>query len=317
MGSTVDRRTFLGAIAAGCGAMAWESAWSSTRPDGAGGGDFSLNYMVSSAMYGKLPLDQVLDEVPRCGARLIDIWPAVHANHREQIEDMGLDKFSQLLETTGVGLGCITRYDLGPFRIHEDFELARRFQCPRMVCGGAGPKGLHGSDLKSAVSEFLKRLQPTSAKAADQGLRLAIENHGNNLINTPDSLLWLVDEARKQKLPIGVALAPYHLETLGLDAPQMARLIRELGDGLEVFYAWQHGMGCMNKLPRVQERLQLPGRGDLNFKPILDALKAVQFKGVTSIFMHPVPRGIPIADGGAASVTFLINQSRTYLGQLH
>ena len=82
-----------------------------------------------------------------------------------------------------------------------------------------------------------------------------------------------------------------------------------------MFYAWQHGMGCHQKLPKEQELLQLPGRGELNFGPLLSALKRINYTGWTEIFMHPVPRGIPILET-AAAVTAEINRSRTYLEKL-
>jgi sugar phosphate isomerase/epimerase len=81
---------------------------------------------------------------------------------------------------------------------------------------------------------------------------------------------------------------------------------------MAVFYAWQHGMGCMTKLPKEQELLQMPGRGELDFGPLLQALADVDYRGWTEIFMHPVPRGIPILDTTAA-VTEEINRARTYL----
>jgi sugar phosphate isomerase/epimerase len=89
-------------------------------------------------------------------------------------------------------------------------------------------------------------------------------------------------------------------------------LIRELGDTLHVFYAWQHGMGCMTRLPKEQELLQLPGRGELDFEPLVAALADIKFTGWTEIFMHPVPRGIPILET-VPQVTQEINRSRQYL----
>ena len=111
---------------------------------------------------------------------------------------------------------------------------------------------------------------------------------------------------------LGIALAPYHLESLGVDADGHAALIKALGNRIAMFYAWQHGMGCSKKLPKEQELLQMPGRGKLDFMPILGALKAIRFTGFTSIFMHPVPRGNPILDT-AAQCTTEINRARTYL----
>ena len=92
----------------------------------------------------------------------------------------------------------------------------------------------------------------------------------------------------------------------------LGNLIRDLGDSIEVFYAWEHGEGCMTKLPKQQELKQLPGKGPLNFGPIVEALMDINYQGWTEIFMHPVPRGVPILET-AAEVTSEINKSRQYL----
>ena len=121
---------------------------------------------------------------------------------------------------------------------------------------------------------------------------------------------WLIEFTDSPYL--GIALAPYHLPD---DAELVAQLIADLGQGLALFYAWQHGMGCHEKLPKEQELMQMPGRGTLDFAPILAALKKINYSGWTEIFMHPVPRGIPILDT-TADVTGEINRARHYLDEL-
>ncbi len=59
----------------------------------------------------------------------------------------------------------------------------------------------------------------------------------------------------------------------------------------------------------------MPGRGKLDFGPLLHVLKRNRFQGWTSIFMHPFPRGIPILEK-TADVTAEINRSRHYLEDL-
>lgn len=271
---------------------------------------FKLNYLVGSSMYGELPLSDILPAVRKTGSDSIDIWPRSHGNQREQVEEMGHEEFAKSLARSRVNLGCITRYDLGPFGLKEEFKFAGKFECPLIVCGGKGPKGLKGSALKQAVKAFTEKLKPHLEIAKEHGVSLAIENHGNNLINTPDSLKWLMELRPATNLK--VALAPYHLETLGVDAPALGKLISQLGNNIGVFYAWQHGMGCMKKLPKEQELLQLPGRGKFDFAPAIQALQKVAFNGFTEIFMHPVPRGIPILPT-AQQTTAEINKSRAYL----
>ena len=68
----------------------------------------------------------------------------------------------------------------------------------------------------------------------------------------------------------------------------------------------------MKKLPKEEELLQMPGRGELDFTPLFAALKNINYKGWTEIFMHPVPRGIPILET-TAEVTAEINRARKYI----
>jgi sugar phosphate isomerase/epimerase len=56
----------------------------------------------------------------------------------------------------------------------------------------------------------------------------------------------------------------------------------------------------------------MPGRGKLDFQPILAALKKIGYQGWTEIFMHPVPRGIPILET-VPKITEEINRARSYL----
>jgi sugar phosphate isomerase/epimerase len=258
-------------------------------------------------MYGYTALAEIVPEVRKIGATALDIWPKVHGNQREQLDEMGEEKFAELLKQDNVSLGCITQYKLGPFGLQKEMRLAKRLGCKTMVTGGRGPKGLQGAALKSAVAQFVEKMKPHVAVAEETGVTIAIENHGNNLIDSPDSLKWLA-ELRSSK-HLAIALAPYHLPQ---DEKLLGDLIRALDDGIAMFYAWQYGMGCHTKLPKEQELLQMPGRGDLDFTPLMAALRDIRYTGWTEIFMHPVPRGIPILDTTTA-VTAEINKARKYL----
>ena len=271
---------------------------------------FELNYILASCMYGTTPLAEIVPEVKKSGSEHIDIWPRVHGNQREQVESMGNDAFAALLATHGVGLGISTRFDLGPFGLEEEMAFVREFGASLIVTGSKGPKGLVGEELRAAVADFAEGLKPHIAAAEKHDITISIENHGSALIETPDSMKWLIEFTDSPHL--GIALAPYHLPD---DAELVAKLIEALGQGLALFYAWQHGMGCHEKLPKEQELLQLPGRGSLDFAPILAALKKINYSGWTEIFMHPVPRGIPILDS-TEDVTGEINRARHYLDEL-
>ena len=136
---------------------------------------------------------------------------------------------------------------------------------------------------------------------------IAIENHSHSLLQTPDGIRRFADAMTSDR--VGVALAPHHLPQ---DAELVAGIARDLGPRLKFVYAQQHGKGSNEKLPKEDELLQMPGRGPLDFGPLMRQLAAMNFAGPVEIFMHPVPRGVPILDTVAA-ITAEVNRARTAL----
>ena len=268
---------------------------------------FRLRYCVASCMYGTFKLQDILPEVRKTGADAIDLWPPRHGDQRIQIDALGHERFAEMLRRHDVNLGAITRFDLGPLKLQDEIRVARKLGGKVLVSGSRHSKQSAGEGLKQEVRRFVEEMKPHTAAAEEQGVTLAIENHGNALICTPDSLRWFAELAPSPAL--GIALAPYHLPQ---EPRLLASLIEDLGPKLTLFYAWQHGNGCMTKLPKEEELLQMPGRGPLDFVPLLAALKKIGFQGYTEIFMHPFPRGIPILET-VAEVTGEINRAREYL----
>jgi len=271
---------------------------------------FQWKYLLGTCLYGYESLNNILPEVTKTGASAIDIWPKVHGNQREQLDDLGEAQFIELLKKHNLTLGCITQYKLGPLGLQDEMRLAQRLGCRTIVTGAVGPKDLKGLELKKAVANFVEKLKPHLAVAEETGVTIAIENHGNNLIDAPDSLRYLAELCPSKNLAI--AFAPYHLPQ---DEILLGKLLQEIIEHVAVFYAWEHGMGCMTKLPKEKELLQLPGRGQLDFSSMVAVLKRANYQGWTEIFMHPFPRGIPILDS-PTDVTSEINRARAYLEKL-
>ena len=299
---STNRRQFLTSIAAAAGISQFPSIGR-----GRESGALRPNYILGSSMYGYQSLQQIMPQVKRIGATAIDIWPKAHGNQREQLDEVGEDRFAEMLKSHGIRLGCITQYKLGPFGLQDEMRLAQRLGCSTIVAGSRGPKGTTGSELKVAVGRFVEQMKPHLAVAEATGITIAIENHSSSLIQSPDSMKWL-NELRPSA-HLAIAFAPYHLPQ---DERMLSELIRSLEGGIAMFYAWQHGMGCHTKLPKEQELLQMPGRGELDFTPLMAALRDIRYGGWTEIFMHPVPRGIPILET-TDQVTDEINRARKYL----
>ncbi len=268
---------------------------------------FKLNYALATSLFGVSPLEEILAVTKKTGADRIDLWPKVHGNQREQVDEMGEEKFVELLTKYGLKLGLTTRFDLGPFALADEMSFVSRLGGKLIVTGPKGRKNLQGEELKKEIAGFLEQLKPQVELAEKNGIVLAIENHGNMLLDSPDAVRYFADGIQSPAL--GIAFAPYHLPQ---DPALLASLIEHCGSKLSLFYAWQHGKGAMSKLPKEQELEQLPGRGGLDFKPILAALRKIGFQGPTEIFMHPFPRGIAILETVEASAEEL-DRSRRYL----
>ncbi len=155
---------------------------------------------------------------------------------------------------------------------------------------------------------FLAKMEPHADAAADHGLVIAIENHAGQLLSHPDSIRYFAEF--NQHPALGIALAPHHLHG---QLDEIPGLISALGDkNLPFIYFQEHGVGSKRKVEKEIELEQLPGRGKLDYVPILQALRDIEFAGVAEIFMHPTPRGVPMLES-ARAITDKINESKRYL----
>ncbi|MSU53510.1 MAG: sugar phosphate isomerase/epimerase [Opitutaceae bacterium] len=297
----MPRRRFLQSIGAAA-TLPWVARAASREP-------FRLRYVLASALYGEMPLDVILPEVAKTGCESIDVWCRPHGNQREQIVEMGDEAFGTLLAQHRVKLGVSTRYPLGPFGLGDEMKWMKKFGGGIIVTGSGGPKGLSGAEAKKAVQKFFEQMKPHAAAAEENGVTIAIENHSNSLLNHPDSLRYFAEFNRSAHL--GVALAPHHLHPW---IEQLPALIRDLGaKQIPFMYFQEHSAGISQKVAKEIELRQLPGfGGGLDYRPVIKALADIRYTGLVEIFMHPMPRGIPILPT-VAEITAAINRSRDYI----
>lgn len=262
-------------------------------------------------MYGKMPLEVILPEVARTGSEAIDIWCLKHGNQREQVEEMGHARFARMLERHGTTAAVFTRYPLGPFGLREEMKVAARFGTKVLVCGSTKPSEPSGEEAKKAVKAFLEQMKPHVAAAEEAGVTIAIENHDKQLLYHPDSLRYFAEFNTSKHL--GVAFALHHLHRW---EDQIPSLLRDLGnEQIPFIYFQEHSEGIRVKAPKEIEMCQMPGfGGGLDYRPVVKALREISYSGFVEIFMHPVPRGIPILPT-ATEVTTAINKSRAFLEQ--
>jgi sugar phosphate isomerase/epimerase len=272
--------------------------------------EWTPRYVMSSAMYGTMPLDHILSEAVKTGSESVDIWRKAHATHREQISKIGDAAFQELLKKHLTTMSVSTCYPLGPFRQDNEMRWTKKNGGSITVCGsgGMGPKDPVGQEAKKQVKAFFEKLKPHYELAEELGVTMAIENHKNSMLSSPDSIRYFYELNPSKN--VGVAFAPHHLHD-AID--QISALLREGGNTHIPFIYFQEYHPSSKKKMSEQEQLkQLPGFGKLDYIPILKALREIRYSGLVEIFGHPVPRGIPML-GSAAKITKAINTSRAYL----
>jgi len=277
--------------------------------------DFRIRYVLSSAMYGDMPLDTVLGEVANAGAESVDIWRKGHATHREQIEEMGDEAFRKLLKKHNTTMSISTCYPLGPFKQDDEIRWTKKNGGKMTLCGSGrmGPKGdkdPEGDEAKKQVKAFFEKLKPHYELAESEGITMVIENHKNSMLSSPDSIRYFAELNPSKN--IGIAFAPHHLYDVVDEIPQ---LIRDCGkENIPFIYFQEFHESSKKPMGELEQLKQLPGYGTLDYVPIVAALRDIKFDGLAEIFGHPTPRGVPML-GTAGEITEAINESKIYIDE--
>jgi sugar phosphate isomerase/epimerase len=242
---------------------------------------------ASSINFQHLPIEQACQQIAQLGFQAIDIWSAHEGcPHLDDVQQrLGPAGLRQLLADQQLKLCAFSVYRGGYLR------YARLLS---EVGGGVAIRGsaaaCHPSELTGCMRRFLDELRPEIEMAENGDSYLAVENHGDALLDSLDSLKAFVDMNRSPRL--GIALAPYHLQALGVSVEQA---IEVCGRQLLFFYAWQRADGLA----------QLPGHGPTDFTPWVAALASVDYERYVNPFMH--------GDVTPAAMARALATSRDYL----
>lgn len=244
-------------------ASAFEPANSSDTP--------KLRLSASTINFSRLPIEVACRKIAELGFEAVDIWSA-HAGcpHLDDVQDrLGASGLRELLDSVNLRLYAFSVYSGG---YPKYAELLGRCGGGVAVRGSAGP--CDPADLVPKMKAFLESLRPELELAEKYDSYLAVENHGNAILDSCDSLKAFTDLNRHPRL--GIALAPYHIQARGED---VAEAVRICGRQLLYFYAWQKAEGMA----------QLPGYGPSDFTPWLAALRSIDYGWYVNPFMHDEP----------------------------
>ncbi len=287
----ITRRSFLGS-AASCGAVM------GALPMCLGAADapkpkekiWKMKMSASSVCYSSLSIEKACERISALGFDGIDIWaPFGHCKHLADVKKrLGADGLKALLKKHKLAVSAFSFYG------HDYREYADLLG---QVGGGVGVReskygAFKPKDLTVNMTAFIESLKPLVEIAEKNKSYIAIENHSNALLSTPDSFKAFTDINKSKHL--GIALAPYHLQVIKASVPDV---IRTCGDQLLFIYAWQHAGGMA----------QLPGIGPVDCTPWIKALSDIKYKHFVNPFMHGEPKPAEMDEAFKKSRAYLLD----------
>ncbi len=252
---------------------------------------WKVRLSASSINFQHLPIEQACQRIAELGFEAVDIWSAHEGcPHLDDVVNrLGPEGLQHVLAEQKLRLFSFSVYRGG---------YPRYAKLLGDVGGGVAIQGSGGpcepDELTARMRDFLNGLQAEVELAEKYDSYLAIENHGNALLDSLDSLKAFVDLNQSPRL--GIALAPYHLQALNAS---VEKAIEICGRQLRFFYAWQRADGTE----------QLPGHGPTDFSPWIAALEKVRYDGYVNPFMH--------GDLKPDDMSEALAKSRDYLNRCH
>jgi len=281
MGTDIDRRAFL--KVAGLGAALGAIALNRSAAGEEQTRKWPMRLSTSSIHFMQLPIEQACERIAALGFEAIDIWSAHEGcPHLDDVANrLGPEGLRELLKKHRLRLCGFSVYSGG----YEKYaELLGKADGGVAIRGSDAP--CKPQELTSQMRRFIESLKPSLELAEKYNSYLAIENHGNALLDSLDSLKALVEANQSPRL--GIALAPCHLQAIKASVPEA---IHVCGKQLFFFYAWQQYPG----------EQQLPGIGPTDMKPWLHALAQINYRRYVNPFMHGHPEpGVMSANLGKA-----------------
>ena len=252
---------------------------------------WKMRLSCSSINFTSLPIEEACARIAGLGFEAIDIWSA-HAGcpHLDDVQKrLGPTGLQELMAKHRLKLYSFSVY-AGGYRRYA--ELLGKVGGGVAVRGSAGP--CKPEELTTRMKAFLEALKPEVELAHKHNAHLAVENHANALLDSPDSFKAFVEMNSDPRL--GIAMAPYHLQVRHASVEETIAIA---GKQLFFFYAWQQA-------PAQQ---QLPGIGPTDCVPWLGALAKAEYPWYVNPFMHHEPK----PDEMVAALA----KSRDYLAQCY
>lgn len=273
-----------------------------------------LGFLTSC--FPEIPLPDIAAWAASSGYEALEVasWPrggdrdfvAGHLDVAHLTEDDAADVHA-LFEEHGLTLSAVAYYDNN---LHHDVERRREIQAHVRRCVDAAALlgcplvgTFVGRDTTRSVAENLalgeRELPPLVEYAGERGVRLVVENcpmegwhpdlYPANLAYSPELWEWMFS------LGLYLNYDPSHLVWLGIDPatalrPHVDKVLHVQAKDTEVDAAGRNRFGVFGRTRDKRDawdtgwwRYRVPGRGQVDWRGVLDVLDEGGFDGVVSV----------------------------------
>jgi sugar phosphate isomerase/epimerase len=160
-------------------------------------------------------------------------------------------------------------------RLHALVDIAAQLHAPIVTLGGFRGR-LAWAGGPAARARLIEILRAASDRAAEQGVRLALEplnRYESDVVNTADEGLKLIEEVDRRQL--GLLFDTFHMNIEESSFHTSLRQVMSAGR------LWHIHLGDSNRLP--------PGQGHIDFAGIVSTLSDIGYQGYLSAELRPLP----------------------------
>ena len=231
---------------------------------------------VSSLLFAGHSRVTMLEALQAVGISAVDLWSIPGWAEHVRLDADDPAAVAAELQQTGLHPCALSLYTHDPQRLQMGVEFAAKLKVPMVVNGAVGRDW----------DELATFLRPALDAAAQTGVRLAIENHTDTLLDASDRMAKFC-----RRFPadlVGIAFAPPHAWVVG-ERPN--ELVHRFADRLLLVYLWDvapqnRGLAWWRKHWHEFPEAQFPGKGALDFVALADALRVTGCQAQRVICLH-------------------------------
>ncbi|MCS7224666.1 MAG: sugar phosphate isomerase/epimerase [Armatimonadetes bacterium] len=230
----------------------------------------------ASLLFAHHHLDNCLMALTDVGLQGVDLWAI--PNWAEHIR-LGVDDPAEIKEKVqqlGLKIQAVSVYTADRERLALAAKVAAQIGAPMVVNGAVG----------RTWDELKEFLDPALKVCDETGVKIAVENHTDSLVDTIDRMEELTRRFPKDR--VGIAFAPPHSFVVG-EPPHW--VIRRLWERILLLYLWDvsprnTGLAWWRANWHKWAEEQFPGAGRLDFLALADALSRFPFQGELVFCAH-------------------------------